>query len=214
MLTSAAAGELSSRDTSAVTKRKKDNVESLYATVDKRKKTKRFGRADLSQEREQSFAEIEEEEHVESDDRPPLLPPCLLGDDEASSMENRFSGVYEEVEARSIQAVISDSSGYTEVAGSRTKPELQLSFSGTGSLNKLRHVLGPAFSTMTGEKVSEVSATLPSDRRAVEVVLLNGKAVEFVVGVTANTSQLLEQVVSYLTLQDTHLFGLTVRKGN
>ena len=147
------------------------------------------------------------------EERPPVPPP-LLSDGDISSIENRFSGVYEEIEARYIQTVVSDSSGYTEVVGNnRTGPAYELGYSGTGSLQKLRNVLGPSFSTMTREKVKVVSDSLPKDRRVVEVILLNGKAVEFAVSVTANTSQLLEQVVSYQSLQETHLFGLTIRKG-
>ena len=195
-------------------KKKEDReLRALYATVDISKKTKRSGRADWLQdtsERIEPSAKIEEHNNIE--ERPPVPPP-MLSDSDISSVENRFSGVYEDVEARYIQTVVSDSNGYTEVVGSnRAGPAYELGYSGTGSLEKLRNVLGPAFSTMSGEKV--MSDSLPKDRRIVEVILLNGKAVEFAVSVTAKTCQLLDQVMSYQSLQETHLFGLTIRNGN
>ena len=141
----------------------------------------------------------------------PLLPLPLPDSD-----PRPVSGVYEEVEAHSVQVPIVDSSGYTEVGGGRVRgPELgyEVGFSGIGSLYKLRTMLGPEFSTMTGGKVKDAPGSLPDGRQAVKVVLLNGKAVEFVVGVSAATSELFEQVSSYQSLRETHVFGLAVRQG-
>jgi C-terminal processing protease CtpA/Prc len=64
---------------------------------------------------------------------------------------------------------------------------------------------------MMGEKVAKAAALPLKGRRSVEVVLLNGKAVEFVVGVGDTASQLFRQVVSRQSLQETHVFGLAVR---
>ena len=142
---------------------------------------------------------------------PPPLPPPLSDSD-----PRPVSGIYEEVEARSVQVPIVDSSGYTEVGGGKVRgSELgyEVGYSGIGSLHKLRTVLGPEFSTMTGGKVNDAPGSLPEGRRAVKVVLLNGKAVEFVIGVSATTSELFEQVASYQSLRETHVFGLAVRQG-
>ena len=175
-----------------------EDVSALYATVDKSKKTRRrAGRADW----EEICGEL-------GNERPPLPLPL----EEEPTWSNRSSGVYEEVEARSVQVL--DSSGYTEVVRERGFAQsLEVGYSGTGSISKLRNMLGPEFSNMTGSRSEQASSTLPDGRKAVEVVLLNGKAVEFVVSVSAMVRQLFEQVASSQSLQETHIFGLAVRTG-
>ena len=107
-----------------------------------------------------------------------------------------------------------DSSGYTMVVGERRFAEgLDVGYSGNGSMAKLQTVLGPEFSSMTGGKVRGAPLALPRGRRAVEVVLLNGKAVKFVAGVSATAGDLFAQVASSQSLQETHIFGLAVRMG-
>ena len=178
-----------------------DEVRALYATVDKSKKTKHCERTDLSSDLSELKERIAEE-------RPPLpLPP-------ADDNEYRFSGVYEDVEVRCVPTTTTvDSNGYTEVGGGTRPLSYEVGYSGCGSLQKLFTVLGPEFKTMSGEKVSVDRGTLPEGRCTVEVVLLNGRTIDFVVGFSATTSLLFEQVVSYQTLMETHVFGLAVRKG-
>jgi hypothetical protein len=208
----------------------------LYAKVNKRRKVRgEEGRAHVAANNKRQSGEVDWMEgtcedsdtkdveqilpHSEVDTRrgsefnvrgpPPLpLPP-------PDSDPRPISGIYEEVEARNVQVPIVDSNGYTEVGGGRARgPELgyEVGYSGIGSLHKLRNMLGPEFSTMTGGKVKDISGPLPEGRCAVKVVLLNGKAVEFVVGVSAATSELFEQVASYQSLRETHVFGLAIRQ--
>ena len=209
----------------------------LYAKVNKRRKVRgEEGRAHVAANNKRQSGEVDWMEgtcedsdtkdveqtlpHSEVDIRrgselnvrgPPPLPPPPPDSD-----LRPISGIYEEVEARNVQVPIVDSNGYTEVGGGRARgPELgyEVGYSGIGSLHKLRNMLGPEFSTMTGGKVKDISGPLPEGRCAVKVVLLNGKAVEFVVGVSAATSELFEQVASYQSLRETHVFGLAIRQG-
>ena len=193
-----------------------DEVKALYATVDKSKKTSRRIRTmDQSEQSDETSSEtssmrspVEPERASPSPDVAPLHLP--------EPEEYRpASGVYEEVEAHSAQVARVDSRGYTEVGKGRVfLPVLEVGYTGTGSINKLRTVLGPEFSSMTGGKVRGVSVpVIPHGRRAVEVVLLNGKEVKFVVDVSATTSQLFGQVISSQSLQETQFFGLAVRIG-
>lgn len=189
----------------------KDDVSALYATIDKSKKT---GQA-MQTEREGT----NHAPHLESEsdnERLSLRPPLPLPQDNTTSISQRpSSGIYEEVESLRAQLVVVDTSGYTEVGGRRAEPGYEVGYSGTGSLHKLCNMLGPEFSTMTGKgtKVADVAGSLPEGRSNVEVVMLNGKAVKFTVAISATVSELFEQVVSYQSLKETHIFGLAVRKG-
>lgn len=189
----------------------KDDVSALYATIDKSKKT---GRA-VQMERECT----NHAPHLESEndnERLCLRPPLPLPQDNTTSISQRpSSGIYEEVESLRAQIAVVDTSGYTEVGGRRAESGYEVGYSGTGSLHKLCNMLGPEFSTMTGKgtKVADVAGSPPEGRSNVEVVMLNGKAVKFTVGISATVSELFEQVVSYQSLKETHIFGLAVRKG-
>ena len=181
-----------------------EDVNALYSTVDKSKKTRRhIGRGD--------WEEISTSLRATEELQPPPLPPRPPVD---QSESQRASGVYEEVEDHCGLPVF-DSSGYTEVRGERDFSQgLEVGFSGSGSISKLRSVLGPEFSQMTGKDARGPVYPLPAGgRRAVEVVLLNGKRVEFAVWESAVASQLFELVVSSQSLEETHFFGLAVRMG-
>jgi hypothetical protein len=186
-----------------------DEVKALYATVDKSKKTRRReNRPEQSGVTGSFLVQVEPER---ASPCPEVVEKPLLFSPDPTDYRPA-SGVYEEIEAHSVQVPRVYSRGYTEVGKSTEfTPVLEVGFSGTGSINKLRNVLGPEFSSMTGGKVGEASVPMPHGRRAVQVVLLNGKAVEFVVDVSATTSQLFGQVVSSQSLQETHFFGLAVR---
>lgn len=177
-------------------------VSELYATVDKSMKTVR----------------------LEAAQRPHRRAP-----DEDSTSEHSFSGLYEEVRVTGspAQSAAVDASGYMEVSmvpvGAARDQQVcsgyEVGYSGSGSLRKLRKVLGPDFSKMSGEErggVGESAAPvtpLPEGRRVVRVVLLNGKAMEFTVGVDSVASELFDQVASHQSLKETHVFGLAVRQG-
>lgn len=189
----------------------KNKKEPVYAVVDKSKKTRRrIQRTDQPENGSSVCSPVELERARTSPEvigQHALIPPYPTDCRPAS-------GVYEEVEIHSVQVPLVDSKGYTEVGGNRgSAPVLEVGYSGTGSINKLRNVLGPEFSSMTGGKVGRVSVSVPHGRRAVEVVMLNGKAVEYVVDASATTSQLYGQVVSSQSLPETHFFGLAVRVG-
>lgn len=189
----------------------KDDVSALYATIDKSKKTGRV----IQTERECT----NHAPHLESEsdnERLCLRPPMPLPQDSTTSIsQHPSSGIYEEVESLRAQIAVVDTSGYTEVGGRRAESGYEVGYNGTGSLHKLCNVLGPEFSTMTGKgtKVAEVAGSLPEGRSNVEVVMLNGKAVKFTVGISATVTELFEQVVSYQSLKETHIFGLALRKG-
>ena len=196
-----------------------DEVSALYAKVDKSKKTRHLKKttetADTSDSTAWDKPSLQLEDTVEN--RPPLpppLPPSPPDSDPHSAECSRFSGVYEEVEP--CQTTIIDSHGYTEVRR-EPKPDpldSELSYSGAGSLHKLRNVLGPEFRSLTGERVGVVTrGSLTEGRCVVEVVLLNGKRVEFVVDSSAATSELFERVAAHQSLTETHIFGLAVRMG-
>lgn len=206
-----------------------DEVRVLYATVDKSKKTRRLGKATQKEEDGTTEADVAEEGktpfEMEESNRPADLsegvrPPLPLpfNNKTSATSERQLSGIYEEVESHCVQIAFVDNSGYTEVGGVReggSGPGYEVGYSGTGSLHKLRSMLGPEFSTMTGvdTRSNDVSGSLPDGRRTVEVVMLNGKEVKFAVGRFATVSELFEQVVSYQSLKETHVFGLAVRRG-
>lgn len=186
-------------------------VEALYATVDKSKKTKTRKEEASHGDTGNTCAPTERvREECEEELPPPPLPPPLQS--EPDEFE-RTSGIYEEVGV-GVQLAVANSGGYTEVGGGRRPvSQLEVGYSGIGSFNKLQEVLGPEFSTLTGRMVNKPRITLPPDRRYVSVVLLNGKTVEYAVDVNAVSGQLFEQVLSSQSLQETHVFGLALRDG-